>query len=144
MPAAKLGLGYDPRRIARFIRVFGAGGSPPPDSPPATYAEVVGATGGLRHWWRLGDTTTSVLDSRGANQGTYSGGPPLVAGLIAANTDGARGLAAAPREMRFVPCQDRATTAWPGGLALADRRGVTLQVRVDGQPWRALSIPVRG
>jgi hypothetical protein len=59
----------------------------------------------------------------------------------ASTPDGARGLAAAPREVRFLPCQDRATTAWPGGLALADRRGVTVQVRVDGQAWRALSIP---
>jgi hypothetical protein len=62
----------------------------------------------------------------------------------ASSRDGAGGLAAAPRQVRFLPCQDRATTAWPGGLALADRRGVTLRVRVDGQPWRALSIPVRG
>jgi len=71
---------------------------------------------------------------------TYGPGPSTPA----SSRDGARGLAAAPREMRFVPCQDRATTAWPGGLALADRRGVTLQVRLAGQPWRSLSIPVRG
>jgi hypothetical protein len=58
--------------------------------------------------------------------------------------NGARGLAAAPRHVRFLPCRDRATTAWPGGLALADRRGVTLRVRLAGQPWRSLSIPVRG
>jgi hypothetical protein len=62
----------------------------------------------------------------------------------ASSRNGARGLAAAPREVRFLPCRDRATTAWPGGLALADRRGVTLQVRLAGQPWRSLSIPVRG
>lgn len=71
---------------------------------------------------------------------TYGPGPSTPA----SSRDGARGLAAAPREMRFVPCQDRATTAWPGGLALADRRGVTLQVRLSGQPWRSLSIPVGG
>jgi hypothetical protein len=62
----------------------------------------------------------------------------------ASSRNGARGLAAAPREVRFLPCRDRVTTAWPGGLALADRRGVTLQVRLAGQPWRSLSIPVRG
>jgi hypothetical protein len=71
---------------------------------------------------------------------TYGPGPSTPA----SSRDGARGLASAPREMRFVPCQDRGTTAWPGGLALADRRGVTLQVRTAGQPWRSLSIPVRG
>jgi hypothetical protein len=54
------------------------------------------------------------------------------------------GLAAAPRRLRFMPCRDRATTAWPGGLALADRRGVTLQVRLDGRPWRSLRLPGRG
>lgn len=62
----------------------------------------------------------------------------------ASSRDGARGLAAAPREVRFLPCQDRATTAWPGGLALADRKGVALQVRVDGKRWSSLSIPGRG
>jgi hypothetical protein len=62
----------------------------------------------------------------------------------ASSSNGDRGLAAAPREVRFLPCRDRATTAWPGGLALADRRGVALQVRLAGQPWRLLSIPVRG
>jgi hypothetical protein len=71
---------------------------------------------------------------------TYGPGPATPA----SSRDGARGLASAPREVRFLPCRDRATTAWPGGLALADRLGVTLQVRVDGQPWKALSIPVRG
>jgi hypothetical protein len=71
---------------------------------------------------------------------TYGPGPSTPA----SSRDGARGLAAAPRELRFVPCQDRATTGWPGGLALADRRGVTLEVRWAGQPWRSLSIPVRG
>jgi hypothetical protein len=53
-------------------------------------------------------------------------------------------LAAAARQVRFLPCQDRATTAWPGGLALADRKGVTLQVRVAGRAWRSLRLPGRG
>jgi hypothetical protein len=54
------------------------------------------------------------------------------------------GLATAPREVRFEPCADRATAAWPGGLALADRGTVNLEVRFDGGDWRALRIPGRG
>jgi hypothetical protein len=55
--------------------------------------------------------------------------------------DGARGLARAPRSMRFVPCPDRSPVAWAGGLALADRRlPVRFRVRVDGGPWRRLTL----
>jgi len=63
----------------------------------------------------------------------------------ATSRDGARGLAAAPRAVRFVPCPRRVVTAWPGGLALADRRPrVRFELRVEGQGWRSLSIPARG
>lgn len=47
VPAAKLGLGYDPRGIARFIRVFGAGAAREilftADRMPATRAHALGA-----------------------------------------------------------------------------------------------------
>lgn len=56
------------------------------------------------------------------------------------STDGADSLTAAPREMRFVPCQDRSPSAWPGGLILSDRKTVSLRVRVNGGRWRSLSI----
>jgi hypothetical protein len=59
----------------------------------------------------------------------------------ARSRNGTRGLAAAPRAMRFVACQDRSVTAWAGGLALADRRPrVSLEVRVEGRGWRSLTI----
>jgi glucose/arabinose dehydrogenase/PKD repeat protein len=58
-------------------------------SPAPTYAETVAATAGLKHWWRLGETTTTAADSRGTAAGAYSGGPARVAGLIAADADGA-------------------------------------------------------
>jgi glucose/arabinose dehydrogenase len=58
-------------------------------APAATYAQTVAGTAGLRHWWRLGDTGTAAGDSKGTNAGTYAGGPPRVAGLISADTDGA-------------------------------------------------------
>jgi hypothetical protein len=56
---------------------------------------------------------------------------------------GARGLAAARHEVRFEPCLDRAATAWPGGIALADRKPVHLEVRFAGQGWRSLTIAAR-
>jgi hypothetical protein len=63
----------------------------------------------------------------------------------ASSRNGARGLAAAPRVVRFVPCPRRSVTAWPGGLALADRRpSIRFEVRAQGQGWRSLSIPERG
>lgn len=72
---------------------------------------------------------------------TYGPGPSSPA----SSRNGARGLAAAPRAMRFVSCPRRAVTAWPGGLALADRQPrVRFEVRVEGQGWRSLSIPARG
>jgi enoyl-CoA hydratase/carnithine racemase len=47
VPAAKLGLGYDPRGIARFIRVFGAGATRQvlftADRLPASRAHMLGA-----------------------------------------------------------------------------------------------------
>jgi enoyl-CoA hydratase len=47
VPAAKLGLGYDPRGIARFIRVFGAGAARQAiftgDRLPASRAHALGA-----------------------------------------------------------------------------------------------------
>ena len=55
--------------------------------------------------------------------------------------DGARGLTSAPRTVRFVPCANRPTTAWPGGLVLADRNPVSFRVRVDGRRWRSLTLP---
>jgi hypothetical protein len=49
------------------------------------------------------------------------------------------------RAVRFVPCPRRSVTAWPGGLALADRRPrIRFEVRAHGQGWRSLSIPERG
>ena len=54
-----------------------------------TYAETVAATPGLRHWWRLGDTGTTAMDSRGSNSGAYSGGSARIAGLLAGDTDAA-------------------------------------------------------
>jgi hypothetical protein len=72
---------------------------------------------------------------------TYGPGPASPA----SSRDGARGLAAAPRAVRFVPCPRRSVTAWPGGLALADRRPrIRFEVRAHGQAWRSLSIPERG
>jgi hypothetical protein len=72
---------------------------------------------------------------------TYGRGPSS----RASSRTGARGLAAAPRAVRFVPCPGQAVTAWPGGLALADRQPrVRFEVRVEGQGWRSLSIPGRG
>jgi hypothetical protein len=59
----------------------------------------------------------------------------------ASSNNGARRLAEAAREIRFEPCQDRTPTAWPGGLVLADRERVRFKVRLDGQPWRSISIP---
>jgi hypothetical protein len=56
---------------------------------PATYAETVAATVGLKDWWRLGETGTSAADSKGTNAGTYVGGVARVAGLISADTDAA-------------------------------------------------------
>lgn len=47
VPAAKLGLGYDPRGIARFVRVFGAGATRQilftADRMPASRAHMLGA-----------------------------------------------------------------------------------------------------
>jgi hypothetical protein len=63
----------------------------------------------------------------------------------ASSRNGARGLATAPRAVRFVPCLRQSVTAWPGGLALADRRPrARFEVRAQGQGWRSLSIPERG
>ena len=56
---------------------------------PATYAETIAATVGLRHWWRLGETGTSAADSKGTNTGAYVGGVARVASLISADTNGA-------------------------------------------------------
>ena len=56
---------------------------------PATYAEAVAGTLGLKNWWRLGETGTSAADSKGTNTGSYAGGVARVAGLIAADADGA-------------------------------------------------------
>jgi hypothetical protein len=72
---------------------------------------------------------------------TYGPGPSSPA----STRNGARGLALAPRAVRFVPCPRRAVTAWPGGLALADRRArIRFEVRVEGQDWSTLSISGRG
>jgi hypothetical protein len=72
---------------------------------------------------------------------TYGPGPSSPA----TSRNGARGLAAAPRAVRFVSCPGQAVTAWPGGLALADRQPrVRFEVRVERQGWRSLSIPARG
>jgi hypothetical protein len=72
---------------------------------------------------------------------TYGPGPSSPA----SSRNGARGLAAAPRAVRFVSCPRRAVTAWPGGLALADRQPrIRFEVRVEGQGWRSLSLPDRG
>jgi hypothetical protein len=59
----------------------------------------------------------------------------------ASSDNGTRGLAEAPRAIRFVPCQNRTPTGWSGGLVLADRDRVRFKVRLDGQPWRSISIP---
>jgi hypothetical protein len=72
---------------------------------------------------------------------TYGPGPSSPA----SSRNGARGLAEAPRAVRFVPCRGQAETAWPGGLALADRQPrVRFEVRVEGQGWRSLNIPGPG
>jgi hypothetical protein len=71
---------------------------------------------------------------------TYGPGPSSPA----SSRNGARGLAAAPRAVRFASCPRRAVTAWPG-LALADRQPrIRFEVRVEGQGWRSLSLPERG
>jgi hypothetical protein len=68
---------------------------------------------------------------------TYGPGPSSPA----SSRNGARGLAAAPRAVRFVSCRGQAVTAWPGGLALADRQPrVKFEVHVEGQGWRTLTI----
>jgi len=68
---------------------------------------------------------------------TYGNGPGVSS--PATSDDGARGLARAPRSMRFVPCPDRSPTGWAGGLVLADRLlPLRFRVRVGGGPWRSL------
>jgi hypothetical protein len=84
---------------------------------------------------------TLRVSPRDRHRGGLTYGPKRLS--PATSDDGARGLAAAPRAMRFVPCQARAVTAWPGGLALADRRGIRFQVRLDERGWRSLSLPGR-
>jgi glucose/arabinose dehydrogenase/PKD repeat protein len=105
------------------FRVLGTGATPPPEPPPPTYAETVGATAGLRHWWRLGETTTTALDSRGAANGAYKGGSPRVAGLIAGDADGAHDFDGV----------DDFVDLGPGPFGAPTRFSVEAWVRIDRQ-----------
>jgi pimeloyl-ACP methyl ester carboxylesterase len=60
-------------------------------------------------------------------------------GLVYGQASGATRLPQAARQATFQPCADKPRTVWPGGLALADRRPITLEV-VFGQSVRKLRL----
>ena len=54
----------------------------------ATYADTILGTSGLRHYWRLGETTGSSFgDSKGASPASHSGATLGVPGAIASDSD---------------------------------------------------------
>jgi pimeloyl-ACP methyl ester carboxylesterase len=53
-------------------------------------------------------------------------------GLIYGPVNSARAVDQAATQVTFEPCRDKPRTVWPGGLALADRKPITLEVVAGG------------
>jgi hypothetical protein len=74
------------------------------------------------------------------------GHEPITLSISAQDRSGTRLQAPTPKrwapytEIRFVPCADRARTAWAAGLRLENRQPVTLIVHQSGEPDRALIV----
>jgi pimeloyl-ACP methyl ester carboxylesterase len=58
------------------------------------------------------------------------------AGLIYGPINSAHTLAETARQVTFRPCPDKPRTVWPGGLGLADRKPLTLELAVGGSVRR--------
>ena len=57
---------------------------PPPPPPAAPYADAVLATAGLRHYWRIGETSgSSLTDSKGGVAANVAGASLGVPGALA-------------------------------------------------------------
>ncbi|MDB5502351.1 MAG: Enoyl-CoA hydratase [Tardiphaga sp.] len=121
VPAAKLGLGYDPRGIARFIRVFGAGATRQvlftADRLPALRAYALGAVHVVAAKNEVA-AAASVLAQK------IAGNAPLTikaakAAIRAITTDNAELLAEAEQ---FYAAADASADYAEGRLAFAEKR----------------------
>ncbi len=121
VPAAKLGLGYDPRGIARFIRVFGAGATRQvlftADRLPALRAHALGAVHVVAPKADVGAAAAAL-----ARQ--IAGNAPLTikaakAAIHAIGTDNAALLAEAEA---FYAAADASADYAEGRLAFAEKR----------------------
>lgn len=77
-----------------------------------------------------------VVEGRNAATLSIVGSDRDRVGLLYGPARQPRPLAASPVRIVFRPCQGKPRTVWPGGLALADRRPVTLQVTQGGKTLR--------
>ena len=121
VPAAKLGLGYDPRGIARFLRVFGAGATRQvlftADRLPALRAHALGAV-----HFVAPKTEVAAVAAKLAKQ--IAGNAPLTikaakAAISALSTDNSDLLAEAEA---FYAAADASTDYAEGRMAFAEKR----------------------
>jgi hypothetical protein len=129
------------------------------DSIPTARCET-GFGGTPERTWRRNATSTGPVGFYGTGRDFLSphftkqdkmpliveGHEPITLSITEQDSSHARLQAPTPKrwapytEIRFVPCADKARTAWAAGLLLRNRQPVTLIVRRSGEPDRMLRV----
>jgi len=143
---------------------------PEPAPPPSAVASCSEAATGSSPNWRQGATTVGSFGLAGPGRdfhwsgvqrqksGQYISKVPAVAngttpvllrvprsergrvGLDYGDLWTVHSINDAQSAVTFRPCRDRPNTAWPGGLALKNRRPITLEVEIGGGQTGSLQI----